>query len=81
MIAAYLAVLDRQSSLRGPSYGNSPWEDMVILGVYSAPVFLGTLLAGLFCSGVSWRETGSGRPWCSAPPPRRRRSCSWRWPR
>ncbi|MEV5823243.1 hypothetical protein AB0L22_29200 [Micromonospora haikouensis] len=48
VIVAYLAVLDRQSSLRGPSYGNSPWEDMVILGVYSAPVFLGTLVAGLF---------------------------------
>ncbi|MEU4779974.1 hypothetical protein [Micromonospora sp. NPDC023633] len=47
VIIAYFVLLDRQSGMR-VSYGNSPWEDMLIFGVtVGAPVLLGTLLAGL----------------------------------
>lgn len=47
VIIVYFVILARQSTLR-VRYDNSPFEDMLILGADTAPVLLGTLLAGLF---------------------------------
>ncbi|MFJ6196932.1 hypothetical protein [Micromonospora sp. NPDC092111] len=43
---AYIVILDLQSTVR-VWYDNSPFEDMLILGVNTAPALLGTLLVGL----------------------------------
>lgn len=48
VIVAFVAVVDRQSGVRGPSYGYSPREEMMLLGVRTAPVFFCTLLVGVF---------------------------------
>ncbi|WP_320065539.1 hypothetical protein [Micromonospora sp. RTGN7] len=61
LIVGFFVILGRQSGLRGPSYGNSPQEDMLILGVGIAPVGIGTLLAGLVLLRwlLAWGRIGS----------------------
>ncbi|WP_434739442.1 hypothetical protein [Micromonospora sp. SH-82] len=47
VIIVYLALLDRQSSMR-ESWGNAPKEDMMIFGFQvGVPMLLGSLLVGL----------------------------------